>query len=79
MMRSIRNASPNTLSAYRRDLNEFAFFVGRRQTLPERANAVQIRAYLKSLDDRGLSAATAARRLSALKRFFSLCSGNGIS
>ncbi len=70
MMRSTRNASPNTLAAYRRDLTEFALFVGRRQTLPERASVDQLRAYLKALDGRGLSAATAARRLSALKRFF---------
>lgn len=70
MMQSTRNASANTLAAYRRDLTEFARFVGRRQTDPERAMPDQIRAYLKSLDGRGLSAATAARRLSALKRFF---------
>ncbi len=70
MMRSTRNASSNTLAAYRRDLTEFAHFVGRRATDPERAMPDQIRAYLKTLDDRGLSAATAARRLSALKRFF---------
>ena len=36
MMRSTRNASQNTLSAYRGDLTEFALFVGRRQTTPER-------------------------------------------
>lgn len=70
MMRSARNASPNTLAAYRRDLTEFAHFVGRRQTTPERASADHVRAYLRSIDEKGLSAATAARRLSAMKRFF---------
>lgn len=70
MMRSTRNASANTLLAYRHDLTEFARFVGRRQTTPERASIEHIRGYLKTLDDKGLSAATAARRLSALKRFF---------
>ena len=70
MMRSTRNASQNTLSAYRGDLTEFALFVGRRQTTPERASADHVRKYLKALDERGLAASTAARRLSALKRFF---------
>ncbi len=70
MMRSTRNASQNTLSAYRGDLTEFAQFVGRRQTTPERAGADHVRKYLKAIDEKGLSAATAARRLSALKRFF---------
>jgi len=70
MMRSTRNASPNTLAAYRGDLTEFAHFVGRRQTTPERAGVDQVRQYLKAIDEKGLSSATAARRLSALKRFF---------
>lgn len=70
MMRSTRNASPNTLAAYRGDLTEFAHFVGRRQTTPERAGVDHVRQYLKAIDEKGLSSATAARRLSALKRFF---------
>ena len=56
MMRSTRNASPNTLSAYRGDMTEFARFAGRRQTTPERANADQVRAYLRALDEKGLAA-----------------------
>ena len=70
MMRSTRNASANTLSAYRSDLSEFARFCGRRQTTPERASAEQVRGYLRALDEKGLAASTAARRLSALKRFY---------
>lgn len=70
MMRSTRNASVNTLSAYRGDLSEFAHFVGRRQTTPERASADHVRAYLRAINEKGLAASTAARRLSALKRFF---------
>lgn len=70
MMRSTRNASQNTLAAYRGDLTEFAHFAGRRQTTPERASVDQVRKYLKAIDEKGLSSATAARRLSALKRFF---------
>lgn len=73
MMRSVRNASPNTLAAYRNDLTEFANFLLRRQTAPERASVDQVRAYLKSLDEKGLAASTAARRLSALKRFYRFC------
>ena len=77
MMRSTRNASINTLAAYRHDLTEFARFAGRRQTDPERANADQIRAYLKSLDEKGMAASTAARRLSAIKRFFRFVAESG--
>ena len=77
MMRSTRNASINTLAAYRHDLTEFARFAGRRQTDPERANSDQIRAYLKSLDEKGMAASTAARRLSAIKRFFRFVAESG--
>lgn len=70
MMRSTRNASANTLAAYRGDLTEFAHFVGRRQTTPERASVDHVRGYLRAINEKGLAASTAARRLSALKRFF---------
>ncbi|MBI1339275.1 tyrosine recombinase [bacterium] len=60
----------NTLAAYRRDLEDTADFLA---TLDRRlcdAGEDDIARYLGDLVDRGLSDATAARRLAALRRFF---------
>ncbi len=70
MMVSSRGAPPNTVDAYRRDLMDFAAFVGRRHREPERASADHVRAYMRAVADKGLAASTAARRLSTLRRFF---------
>ena len=63
--------SANTLSAYGTDLADFLAFCEKKKIAspaaltPEKASA-----YLSSLDGRGLSARTRARRLSALKRLY---------
>ncbi|MHC8509885.1 MAG: site-specific tyrosine recombinase XerD [Rhodospirillales bacterium] len=62
--------SANTLEAYRRDLTDFAHFSVSRRRAPEDATTEIIRAYLKRLNDQGMSPKTSARRLSALRRFF---------
>ncbi len=64
-----RGAAANTLAAYRRDLLDFAAFLGGEARLAE-ASAREVRAYLVALEGRGLKASTAARRLSALRRFY---------
>lgn len=64
-----RGAAANTLAAYRRDLLDFAAFLGGEGRLSE-ASAREVRAYLVELEGRGLKASTAARRLSALRRFY---------
>ncbi len=65
-----RGASPNTLDAYRRDLEDFGRFLERRQGRPERASAEDVRAWLADLGDRGFAASTVARRLSALRHYY---------
>ena len=69
MLSAERGAARNTLEAYHRDLKDFAgFLAGRRRGVHE-ASTEDIRAYLEALNSQGLSAATAARRLSAVRQF----------
>jgi integrase/recombinase XerC len=72
-----RNVSPNTVSAYRTDLESFVGFLsedyltmGRDQIELSRIDHLSIRAYLAHLSRRKLSRASIARHLSALRTFF---------
>lgn len=65
-----RGASANTLAAYTRDLADFAGFLSSRKRTPLNARENDVSDYLVALDKRAMSAATAARRLSAIKQFF---------
>jgi len=65
-----QGASPNTIDAYRRDLTAFAAFVRARRRAPEDATTEQIEAHMRDLAGRGMAASTAARHLSAIRRFF---------
>jgi integrase/recombinase XerD len=69
MMSAERNAAPNTLAAYRRDLDDYAGFLAGRGSGPARAARADVVAYLGRLDAEGLAASSAARRLSALRQF----------
>lgn len=69
MLAAERGAADNTLSAYERDLTDFAEFLGRSNVAIIRATSNDVRAYLVYLSDSGLADATAARRLSAVKQF----------
>jgi integrase/recombinase XerC len=68
-----RGASAHTLRAYQRELHGFAAFVAERygsdQTV-DRIEHTHIRAYLGTLYDRGLSKASAARALAAIRSWF---------
>jgi integrase/recombinase XerC len=68
-----RGASPHTLRAYQRELYGFAAFIseryGKRQTV-KRIEHTQIRAYLGTLYEHGLSKASAARALAAIRSWF---------
>jgi integrase/recombinase XerD len=64
-----RGAARNTLLSYAADLNDFAAFAARRGFGVTGADAATCREYMASLHERGLSARTAARRLSALRQF----------
>jgi integrase/recombinase XerD len=68
MMAAERGAARNTLESYRRDLEDYAGFLDARGSSLRASDAGLIRAYLASLDAAGMSAATAARRLSAIRQ-----------
>jgi len=69
MMAAERGASPNTLAAYGRDLADAqGFLVAHGGLMAASEEAVE--AYFADLARRGLSAATAARRRSAVRQFY---------
>lgn len=78
MLLTERGAAENTLSGYRRDLNDFESFALRRGKDISTVSAKDIQAYLKLLDDSGLKASTQARRLSAIRQLFSYLLGEDI-
>lgn len=67
MLSAERGARANTLDAYARDLEDARAHV--RGTLLD-ANAAAIEAYVAVLAQRGMSAATMRRRISALRQFY---------
>ncbi len=70
MMAAERGAADNTLAAYRRDLDDATARLSVRGVSLDQAQTPDLEALLSGLAADGLSAATAARRLSALKRYF---------
>jgi len=63
-----RGAAQNTIEAYRRDLNAYVEFLAGRGKTPLEAVDADIRAFQAAGAVRGLSAASAARRLSAIRQ-----------
>jgi integrase/recombinase XerD len=83
MLAAERGAAANTLAAYRADLEDFFGFAvgqgaGQGAAGPAGADAALLSAYLRRLTDLGLSARTAARRLSALRQFFRFLAREGV-
>jgi integrase/recombinase XerD len=75
MLLAERGAAVNTWSAYRRDLRHFAESA---KCDVARCDARAVRAYIERLADKGFDAATAARRLSALRQFFRFLLADGV-
>ena len=68
-----RASSPHTMRAYERELRGFVAYIVKTQGYNTAASAIEhtrIRAYLGSLYDRGLSKASAARALAAVRSWF---------
>jgi tyrosine recombinase XerC len=68
-----RNASPNTVTAYRDDLAQFALHLKAelgRDGRPEDVDHLMIRSFLAHLHGQGLRKTSASRKLSALRTFF---------
>ena len=68
-----RGASAHTLRAYQRELHGFAAFIAVHKSQEQGVDRIEhtdIRAYLGTLYDRGLSKASAARALAAIRSWF---------
>ncbi|WP_204262544.1 site-specific tyrosine recombinase XerD [Methylobacterium sp. BTF04] len=69
MLAAERGAAANTLAAYRRDLDDYLGVLAGEGLDPVTIEAAPLRAYMAGLETRGLSAASAARRLSCIRGF----------
>jgi integrase/recombinase XerD len=69
MLAAERGAARNTLAAYEADLADFGAFAAGRGLATAGADGDALAAYMSGLHKAGLSARTAARRLSALRQF----------
>lgn len=77
MMSAERGAAANTIAAYRRDLDDYLDFLLRHGSGPDRATRAEVTSYLDHLHAQGLSAASSARRLSALRQFHKFLCAEG--
>ncbi len=71
-----RNASPHTLAAYGRDLQEFGAYVGAADW--GEIDHVRIRGFLSRLYDRGLSKTSVARALAAVRSLYRWLAREGV-
>jgi integrase/recombinase XerD len=79
MLAAERGAAANTLAAYRRDLADYLAALARGGHDPVAMEAAPLRAYLADLETRGLSAASAARRLSCIRGFHRFLYAEGLA
>jgi integrase/recombinase XerD len=70
MMSAERGAAPNTLSSYKRDLDDARAFMKRRGVALTEAASADLSAYLSHLAAQGFENSSQARRLSALRQFY---------
>ena len=78
MLAAERGAARNTLAAYRADLEHLAAFAAASGTSLAAADGGVLEAYLGALHGAGLSARTAARRLSAARQYYRFLLGEGV-
>src|SRR5712692_8769531 len=71
-----RNASPHTVKAYAGDLENFANYVGSRDW--KSIDHVSIRGFLSLLYEKGLSKASVARTLAAVRSFYQWLAQEGV-
>jgi integrase/recombinase XerD len=69
MLDAERGAAANTRDAYRRDIQDYLAFLAGQKLAVENVRRAHVTAYLEGLGKAGLSPASRARKLSALKQF----------
>jgi integrase/recombinase XerC len=72
-----RNASPGTVTEYRRNASEFLRYLAERRTDWRTPNRAVVRGYLAELADRGLAASSVAGRLAAVRSMYRHALRNG--
>jgi integrase/recombinase XerD len=77
MLAAERGAARNTVAAYAADLADFGAHARLHGPGPAEAGPEIVQSYLRGLSAAGLSARTAARRLSALRQFFRFLAREG--
>jgi len=70
MLIAERGSAANTIAAYRRDIGDVSAYLAQRGRSLRDADSDDLRHYIGNLAKRGLSARTAARRLSCLRQLF---------
>jgi len=78
MLAAERGAAANTLEAYRRDLEDFSANLSERGGAIATADGDAVRRYLGVLAERGFSAASVARRLSAIRQLYRFLYAEGL-
>jgi integrase/recombinase XerC len=73
-----RAASPHTLRAYRREIHNFAGYLTEQKADVTAIDHLMIRGYLSDLYDRGLSKASVARALAAVRSWFQWMARRGL-
>ena len=80
-LRSVRNASPNTLRNYQADLEQFLTYLMPPGTSPPTVQGIDhrmIREFLGHLHDKHLQKSSIARKLAAQRSFFKFCAREGM-
>lgn len=73
-----KKASPNTLSSYLRDVNQFRRWLEGEGLSEEQAVQADVEAYTKALSAKGKSVATVTRSLASLKSFYAFLQREGM-
>jgi len=75
----INRASQNTIDAYSRDMSDFIYFCDKKEiTLISRVTEKNIRHFVISLSEKGVSKSTISRKLSTLRHLFNFALRNDI-
>jgi integrase/recombinase XerD len=78
MLAAERGAAPNTLLAYRSDLDDFAAFLKCCEKSLIEAAPSDVDAYLRTLSKKGMASTSRARRLSAIRQLFRFLVTDGV-
>lgn len=80
-LRSVKNASPHTVSNYGRDLIQFLAYLAPPDVHPPALRTIHhtmIREYMGHLHEQGLEKSSIARKLASLRSFFKYCVREGM-